>query len=147
LRGRMLRWALAGGVVLVGIAGWASLVSPVPLLPQINMHSGETIRPGMTRAQVEVVLGGPGDYRTRPTYDVWLPSLPNDRILRRSWSAEWYSDEAHVLVLFDQSGCVKTAECLPQKPNHEHPLDNALWNLRRQWRCWFSLSLGWSSIT
>jgi hypothetical protein len=133
----MLRWALTGGVILAGTAGWASLVSPLSLPLPINPQSGRAISPGMTRAQVQAVLGTPGDYRTHPTYDVWFTGPPAMRTRRSSWSAEWYSDEARVSVLFDASGCVTAVECISQRPDNEHPLDNALWHFRRQWRRWF----------
>src|SRR5262245_52496151 len=71
------RWApFAAGVALaVGVV----VLAPRPVPPPISGDGLEQIRPGMDRAAVAAVLGGPaGDYRRRPAvcYDATAVVVP-----------------------------------------------------------------------
>jgi hypothetical protein len=95
----------------------ASLVVAVyfvmrPAVPKhnINLASVEKIKPGMTLAEVEEILGvPPGDYTTGPTTslcDGWLG--PGDR--------EWAGDDGVISVWLDPQGRILAANLEPVSP-------------------------------
>jgi hypothetical protein len=64
---------------------------------------------GTTQAEVEEVLGfPPGDYRSRPGFNVVGPGnilKPAAEWTKRPYSLQvWYFDEGHVEVIFDRDG-------------------------------------------
>jgi hypothetical protein len=68
----------------------------------LRLQQLERVTPGMTRAEVEALLGGPpGDYRT----DVERFSFSH-LSLYMLWSEDWIADEGKVSVWFDAAGCV-----------------------------------------
>jgi hypothetical protein len=99
------RLLIALGLVLAAVAAWY-LLAPVP---RISSYYSRKIQPGMTRAQVETILGGPpGDYRTAPF------RLPDDQIIAQVPAGErwlpageqWQGDRFSVYVTFDAQGRV-----------------------------------------
>jgi hypothetical protein len=68
VRRRRLVWLLAG-LVLVNAAEYVSIARPPGLTPKTYKQL-----PGLSRAEVERLLGPPGDYRSGPTsYDMGGP--------------------------------------------------------------------------
>jgi hypothetical protein len=73
----MWKWAsvaLAVGLVLLG--AFLGLAWPRP--SRVTAANFERIKEGMSRAEVEAILGPPGDYTTGPTFIhfgglVWVP--------------------------------------------------------------------------
>jgi hypothetical protein len=105
----------------------------------------------MSRAEVEAILGPPGDYRRGlgetdfTTENMgWMPDKgpvalsgdwsrnPGDQ---RLW-AFWLSDSIEIAIATGQSGSVEEKVGLPRRTT-QGPLDNLLWRLKRQWRRWF----------
>ena len=80
-----------------------------PTVPGITEENFDRIKEGISRAEVESILGGPpGDYTTGPTITADSVGGP---LLRQAsgpeiLSAQWTSDTAIVWVLFDTSGLV-----------------------------------------
>jgi hypothetical protein len=98
---KLLVGLLAGGLVLAGI-----LVSlAMPRHCPVNPAAYERIEKGMTKAEVEAILGGPpGDYRTRPGRETYLP-LPILSPEEEVWPVErWQGDEGAVHIYFDSYG-------------------------------------------
>jgi hypothetical protein len=53
-----------GSLVMILVLSWWWLATA----QRVSSHNSRQVEPGMTRRQVEAVLGGPaGDYRTPPT--------------------------------------------------------------------------------
>jgi hypothetical protein len=80
---------------------------------RVTLATRTLIRPGMSQAEVEAVLGGPpGDYATRPLVytrneleiegDIWGPR-----------SATWRADDGRLLVVFAEAGKVQGTVCIP----------------------------------
>jgi hypothetical protein len=104
-RSRLLLWsgllvALAGA----GFAGVVWLTMPAP--SRINDATVASIRPGMTGADVERLLGGPpGDYTTRDVY--W--AMESSRLVPPGTPLSWIGDEGEATVYFDEEGGVTGA--------------------------------------
>jgi|SRR5262245_16663444 len=95
------RWALAG--CAAGLAALAAAVWwPRPVSAPVAERVGR-IRPGMTQAEVDAVLGGPpGDYSTYPGKGLGGPPSPP----RVGFYADWRWNEGFLRVHFDDTGRV-----------------------------------------
>jgi hypothetical protein len=87
-----------------------------PRRPMASQEDCGRIKIGMTRAEVEHVLGGPpGDYRTGPSVP---PPLPyGNRYM--SWD-EWQGDGGFVFIQFDDDGRVFDKahfDLMPRQPS------------------------------
>jgi hypothetical protein len=130
--------ALAAGLLaLVGVAAFVAWPRP----DRITRENFDRIKVGMSRAEVEAILGPPGDYRTGPvavlqdtgTSDLDTPYIP--RGLRDC--ALWLDDNAWVIFYFDEAGFVMIRWYDPAVREEQTPLDNLIWRAKRQWRTWF----------
>jgi hypothetical protein len=152
MRRRTLLVALVGLAVVVA----AGVVVLWPRPPsRITRENYGLIREGMTRAEVEAILGPPGDYRTRlgeselsdqswnpdladygPKIATWLTLDDNGRPLAPVSAGIWISDSIRIDVwTLDDSGRVMGTEAMARRS--AGTLDNLLWRLKRQWRRWF----------
>jgi hypothetical protein len=91
----------------IALAAWVVVCCLLmPPAERISTHSSRRIEPGMTRGQVEAILGGPaGDYRTSPP-------RPPDEALRAPLplppGERWQGDRHSVYVTFDARDRVAT---------------------------------------
>ncbi len=141
MRRRKLLWAAVVGLVaLAGVAAFALWPRP----DRVTTENFDRIHKGMTRGEVEAILGPPGDYTNGPTaapassypviYDpvrgMWLQGDEGSTV------AEWRSDTGWLRVLFSVSGRVEDHWFQPQDRIEQSALDNLLWRAKRQWRRW-----------
>jgi hypothetical protein len=143
MRRRTLLVALAGLAVLVAVG--VVVLWPGP--DRITRANFQRIKQGMRRAEVEAILGPPGDYRTGPM-DMFQIEFGSDfegdaglwvRWASRGYVAEpgmWLSDEAQIYLVFDREDAVRHMVRLSGKLVDSDPLDNLLWRAKRQWRRW-----------
>jgi outer membrane protein assembly factor BamE (lipoprotein component of BamABCDE complex) len=134
MRRRKLLLVLAG--LAVAVAAGVVVLWPRP--ERITREDYDRIRPGMTRAEVEAILGPPGDYRNGPTY----PDLP--RPITLSWSGDpdspsayWLGDRGGIYVYRGDPDRVGEASFVEVQRVPQDPLDNLLWRAKRQWHRWF----------
>jgi hypothetical protein len=127
----------AGGVVL-----W-------PRADRVTRENFDRIREGMTRTEVEAILGPPGDGSSGPlefrdfllrfdrVNDYYRPS--SSEVLGGKWQerVEWLSDQHFVSVCFLQSGHVRTKSCDDVRRKEQSTFDNILFRAKRQWHRWF----------
>jgi len=153
MRRRTLLVALAGLAVVVAVG----VVVLWPRADRITRENFERIREGMSRAEVEAILGPPGDYRTghgETGFDGsevtgWTPDPRFGLDDALAWSkfpgqspedprrwANWLSDSFLVLIVIDESRQVIHKQIDPRRRT-QGPLDNLLWRLKRQWHRWF----------
>jgi hypothetical protein len=144
MRGRKLLVVLAG-LMLVGVAVFCLTPGRV----DITHRNSEQIRRGMSRAEIQTIIGGPpGDYSTGPTTPVprgllQYPAADEEpffvtRALRATELTErWQDDGSRLTVSFDQSGHALEARHESLGRLELRPLDNLLWRAKRQWRRWF----------
>jgi hypothetical protein len=140
-------------VVLVGLAVVVA-VGVVVLWPRqdrISRQNLERIKRGMTRAEVEAILGPPGDHATAPLEDPdphWLVMSnwrPYDRpVVDRFYRVsveyqviQWRGDAGIICVEFTLSDHVVEAGMYPVKRVEQTLLGNLLWRAKRQWHRWF----------
>ncbi len=142
-RRKLLPGALAV-LVLAGVATFALWPSP----HRVTRENCGRVREGMTRAEVEAVLGPPGDYRTGPVnfdgglvFDGGFVPLKVTPITM-PWEsdvddARWAGDSAYLAVRFDSAGRVRGCYLVRTSKAAQSPLADLLWRLGRQWRRWF----------
>jgi hypothetical protein len=153
--------------VLVALAGLAVVVAvgafvfwPRPL--RIAHENFERIKVGMTRAEVEVILGPPGDYKTGPNkqryvyvtlpgrgtscsgilsvegeYSIHMAGL-GMRFPGEYRIAEWYCDTCAIVVGFDRQGSVAFSHFAQLELRQSGLIENLVWRTKRLWRGWFA---------
>jgi hypothetical protein len=118
------RVLLLGSVAVVAALAVAVWVWPRP--SAITVENAERIQNGMTRAEVEAILGGPArweassDAVTTARHGHARPSEPPDH--------QWVSDYAVVWVFFDDDGLV-----LGTMSRAVFPTDESLLDRFRRW--------------
>jgi hypothetical protein len=106
--------------VFLGIASTVSLI-PMGLVfraacsPRICLESYETIQEGMTRHQVEAILGGP------PRWEVESKRSGGKLIFQafnKDRGAQWWGQKCVISVFYDRKGvvCRKEYDELPFEP-------------------------------
>jgi hypothetical protein len=91
------------------------------------------IHPGLSRTEVEAIIGPPGDYRSGPTaYIVW--DGPPDGY-RNSREELWWFDFATFVASFDESDTLNRRYCFPAKKEQLNILDNLHWRFLHLSRC------------
>jgi hypothetical protein len=144
-------------VVLAGLAVVAAgAVVLWPREDRVTRANFGRIRTGMSRAEVEAILGPPGDYRTghgETAYGYmgtgWLPDPPPGLADALAWNifpgqspedarrwANWLGDSFIISIVIDESEQVKLKQIDPRRRT-QGPLDNLLWRFKRQWHRWF----------
>jgi hypothetical protein len=138
MRRRKLLVALAGLAVAVAVGVVVLWSRP----QRFTRENCGRVKQGMTRAEVETILGRPGDYRTGPVdYDggfvpikttpLTMPYASDDDIAR------WTGDSAYMAVTFDSAGRVEAWYLIPTSKAAQSPLGDLLWRAKRQWHGWF----------
>jgi hypothetical protein len=99
--------------------------------PSVSWRNYCRIQPGMTRAEVEELLGGPaGGYCTEWTeleLDLSLPPPPDDGEM-------WSADDGGIIVMFDRSGRVQAHGWVRSKYGTKWSIRRFVWRLDRWWR-------------
>jgi outer membrane protein assembly factor BamE (lipoprotein component of BamABCDE complex) len=119
MRSLRSRWLLVAACLIVaaGIA-YLALRSSSP----ISAANLNKIRPGMSRGEVEALLGGPaGDYRRwHVVYNAVGVVVPEGQPEADEYTSEgheeWLGDEMYIAVKFDRAGRVESAHGLRLAP-------------------------------
>jgi hypothetical protein len=154
MRRHRLRWVLAlAGLAVLVVVGVIFVLWPQP--ERITRQNFDRIREGMTRADVEAILGPPGDHRTRlgetnllgqnwlPDSDEYDPGVATWRAARGNAieghisGAVWIGDTLDVRVFVDDTGRVFDASA-DERRTTKHALDSLFWRVRHQWRRWLT---------
>jgi hypothetical protein len=146
MRRRTLLVAVAGLAVVV-VAGVVVLWPQPP--SRITQENCDRIKEGMSRAEVETILGPPGDYRTRLgetlCLDGWGADLADPGPTVSTWQpffegmsgAVWKGDSIEILIVCgDYSGRVVRKEVYERRVTG-NAIDNLVWRAKRQWHRWF----------
>jgi hypothetical protein len=156
MRSRRLRWVLTGLAVMIAVGA----VALWPREDRITREKFHRIEIGMSRAEVEAILGGPpGDYRT-----VWTDWATNvneepftcgsvdghvsntgaggydpDGLLGEAVSSgvpligNWFGNDGCIQIHFSPK-FVDDKDFLPTVRRERGLLDNLSWRTRRLWR-------------
>jgi hypothetical protein len=140
---RRRKWlaALAVGMVALVTTG-AFVLRPQP--SRVTRENAGRIQKGMTRTEIEAILGPPGDYSTGPTNSVrqhlmYTNVMANDRRVERTFGndpSEWRGDALSVFVEFEGSKAYYV-EASSNELVEQNRVDNLIWRAKRQWREWF----------
>src|SRR5260370_1056805 len=84
------RWIVLAGMLAACVCLTLAVLAMLPPPPGVTLPNIERIKDGMTRAEVETILGGPGE------------SLMHDSIL--SWASR--QKETQIIVFFDDANRV-----------------------------------------
>jgi hypothetical protein len=136
MRRRTLLVALAGLAVVV--AGGAVVLWP--RANRVTRENYDRIQIGMSRADVEAVLGPPGLYASGPLMvggTVYSDDVATVMGGERMEEVDWTSDNAIVRVFFRLTGQVGDKCFTEASRMNQTPVDNLLWRARRQWHRWF----------
>jgi hypothetical protein len=134
---------LAGAAVLaLGAALVALLPDPTS---RITPKNYQRIQEGMGLADVESILGPPGDYTTGPTY----PNYPPPTRLGHKYLF-WEKDEGTIRLEFESTmpsrgigprdvvvEKVFAPDIMPESMRAISPFDKLLWRGKRTWHRWF----------
>jgi hypothetical protein len=154
MRKRRLRWGMVvAGLAVVAVGTVASWPRPPSRITRGNFVR---IRQGMNQAEVEAILGPPGDFRTEPGEtgqgsgdgkestrwfaDPIVPAKesPWARAKVPGWEhrrcGSWASDSFAILIYINDSGYVEANYGWPRRA--QSTLD-ILWQVKRFWRRWF----------
>jgi hypothetical protein len=109
-RRRLLLFGLLGLLALLGVGVWMVWSSQ----SAITVENGDKIRVGMTRAEVEAILGGPEQNETSGwiTFDGEGGIILKDKVSPGIWA----SDRVFIHVTFDDNGLVSDSNCSPCRP-------------------------------
>jgi hypothetical protein len=157
----MRRWKLLAALAVVVAAG-SVVLWPGPV--SVTKENYLRIRQGMSRAELEAILGPPGDYRTGLGEEDWdygpvgqhrdsqgstcaLPALGGSvspgwldiwmSDSERGKDAHWVSDSARIYVIIDGDGFVICSAVYDRRLK-QGPLERLRWQARRQWDRLFS---------
>jgi hypothetical protein len=126
----------------------AIILAPSPQPSRITRENFNRLKDGMSRAEVEAILGPPGDYRIRPVgivqdgdpdADMSRACASVSRCVGDSSSRTelWKGDDWFIMATFSSTSG-KVLHLLPMKTkNDPGPIDTLLWRAKRQWRKWF----------
>jgi hypothetical protein len=136
----MRRRKLVRGMgLLLMLAGAAFVLWPDSPPRDLWADTGR-IQFDMSRAEVEAILGPPGDYTTGPTRTTGFirsTSRPHDPFFERQSHAEWLTDDLKFQVRFDSENRVAAQYWSYSERLQQNPFENRLWRAERQWRKWF----------
>jgi hypothetical protein len=136
----MRKWKLL--VVLAGLAVvTAAGVVVWPRPNRVTAENVERLRVGMTRNEVEAIIGLPGDHSTQETVVMPMTSTSWTDVIgetnRNERKDRWIGDDTWVDVAFDKTGQVTWMQ-LGKRNVVDHGLfGNLLWRAKRQWHRWF----------
>ena len=137
---RKLRWAVVGLPVVALVAAGAVALWPRPSESLLSAENYRSIGYRMSRAEVEAILGPPGDRRTGPT------TLAGDQVSTTAWVEHpgqeqrlsvWKDDTATIYVCYSSSGDVSDKWRDRMERLEQNPFADLLWRVKRQWRRWF----------
>ncbi len=99
--------------------------------PQLTRENFDRVKTGMTRAEVDAILGPAGDYSTVPHIVLEPPGPGPDYV-------GWITDKQDILIGFDRTtGRVQDKQFTPIDDCRDEVLDDILWRAERLWREWF----------
>jgi hypothetical protein len=123
-------------VTLMLVSASVLLLWPWPQADRVTRENFSRLEEGMSRADVDAILGPLGDYRTGDT-NLALSGPTVFGQSGRSQAYTWRGDTANIKVGFDPSGHLFAASYQAMRRS-ENPIDNILFRAFRLWSRWFS---------
>jgi hypothetical protein len=135
MRRRTLLVALAG----LAVVGAGAAVMLLRREDRVTRQNFDRITEGMSRTEVESILGSPGDYRSGP---VKWKAGPREVIFQIDSPAHdrWIGDHGTIDIWFPEYQGYTGARHMTFHDVERialTPLDNLVWRAKRQWHRWF----------
>jgi hypothetical protein len=138
MRRRKLWWVV-GLAVLLTVGVFVPGPSPGPSL--VTRENFDRIKGGMKKADVEAILGPPGDHQTGPEDIAASDGLWEDQVKLGddpiAAERQWAGDTCTIRVRFSTSGTVVGKAGFGSVRADQGALTNLLWRAKRQWQRWF----------
>jgi hypothetical protein len=123
-------------VALAALAVAGTVAVPGPR-PRFTLADYERVRLGMTKGELEAVLGKSGDYTTGPKVffhygyrsEGELPDTEGPQ-----WAEHWEADQGTVMVQFDAASRCRIKTFIPTTRQEQGTLENVQWRLERAWK-------------
>jgi hypothetical protein len=134
-------------IAMIALGIITLLVWPRP--SRFTEQNVKLIKEGMSRAEVESILGPPGDYTTGDissdennsgtTFDPLANPYQEFRLNMRGQLTEacWCNDSIALCVAFDEQSRVFMFPNWKVNRVRQSPLESLVWRAKRQWRRWF----------
>jgi hypothetical protein len=129
-----------GALAVVVVAGLVLLL-PRTQPVRITRLNYDRIQTSMTRADIEAILGPPGDYSNGPALgeSAWLGEARIRFLRRGAYEVAWICDSACITVEYQdrngKEGVVGFSYTSLERAD-EGPVANLFWRMKRQWhRC------------
>lgn len=131
-------------IVLAGLTVAAAAVAFVlwPRGERITAENFRRIKEGMSRAEVEAILGPPDDHSTGPIWDGALYEYGPAFSLRTHWDAVWLNDAGSIQLNYNLDD-PPTVWKLERRTFYQHqqlartPIEKMVWRIKHQWWNWF----------
>jgi hypothetical protein len=140
MRRRKLLAALAVGLAVLAAA---ALWPRTPRGERVTRDNYDRLREGMSRAEVEAILGSPGDYRTGPSTLSQESTFFIIEVHGGSGEAHfsrpvyWTTDTLEIVAYHHPDGTLSEFGYRPLEPDDSGPIDYLRWRAKRVWRQWF----------
>jgi hypothetical protein len=125
---KVLAAVAVGALALVGADAFLVLRPRPP--SRVTWGNFERIEHGMSRAQVEAILG-PASGEPADNTIAATAVGPGGTV------AAWVGDEWSITVGFDRTDAAVSLGFAAAAPYKESAFDNMRWRLKRQWELWF----------
>jgi hypothetical protein len=150
MRRRKLLVVLAGlAVVGAALAGKMLALELRARPDRITRENLARIKEGMSRGEVEAILGPPGDYssgpvdfagsgRSRPPDELVFTPGRREAFEDKTWERfEWRNDRRIVWIYFEPSGKVLSESDSMVQRIDQSLSESVFWRAKREWRRWF----------
>jgi hypothetical protein len=131
-----------GALAVLAIVGICVFVLR-PRASRVTPENFKSIHEGMSRAEVEKILGPPGDYRTGPVASpggepLDLSQLSATVAVEGVLVENWVSDElwGQVNIEIENDTVILVSDPVPLVRKQQSPLDFLRWHAKRLWRDW-----------
>jgi hypothetical protein len=128
---RLAITAIVAVTVFFGLTLWQ--VFYLPGNPRINGDNLHRVHLGMTRAEVEAILGPPGDYSTGPIDVGWYPRPTHRGVSPSGNQLFWLVDDNDMRAEFNADGKLIRIGLASAVLINSRPFDWLKWRLARGW--------------
>jgi hypothetical protein len=133
MRRRKLLTAVVGLAVLVAVGAFVLW----PRQDRVTRENYDQIKVGMTRAEVDAILGPPGDYTTVEPFGTGYGQQSEGTQLIIPPTVDWVGDEGYLQVGFDDEDRVVGKIFTRHLQSVRASLERIIWPVKRLWRRWF----------
>jgi hypothetical protein len=125
----MRKWLGILAIMVLAFAGVAAFVLwPPPITPGLTQENFDQVQVGMTRADVEAILGKPAVFAG--TGFIGPQTHPDQGV-------DLWGDQQVVSIFFDGKGLMSEKHADQFRERAPDRLDKMRWRLKQQWRRWF----------